>query len=311
MSVSRSARVQYYLGHLASMLIPDAVCRRKLPDLLKEAQDREDVQERVAYYCPNREPFQVSEETEPFRLRPWKGQSTYQLDLWESLRYFPRHLKVERIFGDNVINPPRPSIVKSRPISAEGSNGVLLKLNRIRHFQFVEDLIPFREKADRLVWRGNAAQPHRVAFLEKFFDHPLCDVGHYYHRPVENMPYKRPELRVAGQLRSKFVFALEGNDVATNLKWILSSNSLCVMPPPRFETWFMEGRLQPGVHYVQVKPDYSDLEENLTRYRQDPDAAEHIIRNANQWVAQFQDPHSETLAALSVLNRYFRLSGQI
>ena len=49
----------------------------------------------------------------------------------------------------------------------------------------------------------------------------------------------------------------------------MSSNSVAVMPRPKYESWFMEGRLQPGVHYIEIKDDYSDLEpknkENLTR----------------------------------------------
>jgi hypothetical protein len=257
------------------------------------------------------DPFEVSEQATPFRCRLWQRQSTYQLDLQESLRYFPRKVRLDRIFGDNVINPPVPAVVKSRPIRTEQNHGVLLKLNRIRHFRFIDDPRSFAEKQDMLVWRGNASQPHRRTFLEQFFEHPLCDVGHYYHRPVEPMPWGRPELSIPEQLGYKFIFALEGNDVATNLKWILSSHSLCVMPPCRYETWFMEGRLRPGVHYVEVAPDYSDLEEKLTYYLDHPDEAEEMIRHANAWVTQFLDPHRERLVSLEVLARYFRLSGQL
>ena len=41
----------------------------------------------------------------------------------------------------------------------------------------------------------------------------------------------------------------------------MSSNSVAVMPRPKYESWFMEGRLQPGVHYIEIKDDYSDLED--------------------------------------------------
>ena len=47
-------------------------------------------------------------------------------------------------------------------------------------------------------------------------------------------------------LNYKFILAIEGYDVATNLKWIMSSNSLAVMPRPTYATWFMEGTLIPG-----------------------------------------------------------------
>lgn len=61
----------------------------------------------------------------------------------------------------------------------------------------------------------------------------------------------------------KFIIALEGNDVASNLKWVMSSNSLAVMTRPTCETWFMEGQLIPDYHYVEVKEDFLTLRTNL------------------------------------------------
>ena len=67
--------------------------------------------------------------------------------------------------------------------------------------------------------------------------------------------------------------ALEGNDVASNLKWVMSSNSIAVMPRPTCETWFMEGKLIPNYHYIEIKPDYSDLPEKLQYYIDHPEEA--------------------------------------
>ncbi|TOQ08578.1 glycosyl transferase family 90, partial [Vibrio parahaemolyticus] len=74
------------------------------------------------------------------------------------------------------------------------------------------------------------------------------------------------------------ILSLEGMDVATNLKWIMSSNSLCFTPKLRYETWFMEGKLKAGVHFVQVKDDFSDLDEKMDYYLEHPDKAEEIIQ---------------------------------
>ena len=38
------------------------------------------------------------------------------------------------------------------------------------------------------------------------------------------------------------------------------------MPKPKYETWFMEGKLKDGSHYIEVKDDYSDLEEKIKYY---------------------------------------------
>ena len=59
--------------------------------------------------------------------------------------------------------------------------------------------------------------------------------------------------------------------MASNLKWVMSSNSVAVMPRPRYETWFMEGSLVPGYHYIEIKTDFSDLIEKMEYYNAHPD----------------------------------------
>ena len=99
--------------------------------------------------------------------------------------------------------------------------------------------------------------------------------------------------------------AIEGNDVASNLKWVMSSNSIAVMPKPKFETWFMEGTLVPGYHYIEVKDDFSDVEEKLDYYSSHIDEAEAIIKHANEYVAQFRNKKRERAISLLVLDKYF------
>jgi len=302
-------RTRYYLENLSALLTPRAVYQRRLPALLAEPPDAE-MRERIDYCHPVRDPFDPGPGARPFRLDLRDKRSTYQLDFYQSLRYFDADARVNTLFGDNILEPDTPAFVKTRPIGIEASKGILLKLNQVRHFYFVRDHLPFETKQNRLVWRGNAHQPHRKAFLERFLDHPRCDIGHHHKRPSPVAAWNKGPLSVARQLRSKFILALEGNDVATSLKWILSSNSLCFMPKPRYESWFMEGRLQAGVHYVELAPDFSDLDEKIDYYSRENAAALEIIRNANAWVDRFRDPRRERLISLHVADRYLRLSGQ-
>ena len=90
----------------------------------------------------------------------------------------------------------------------------------------------------------------------------------------------------------------------------MSSNSLAVMPKPKFETWYMEGNLKPGVHYVEIKDDYSDLHEKMQYYIDHPDKAERIIENAHNWVRQFRNKKIERLTQIAVLGEYFSRTGQ-
>ena len=105
--------------------------------------------------------------------------------------------------------------------------------------------------------------------------------------------------------------SLEGVDVGTNLKWIMSSNSLCFTPKLRYETWFMEGTLLPDVHYVQVADDFSDLEQKLDFFEAHPEEALHIVENAKKHVSQFLDEDREDLLCRQVLQRYINLSKDI
>ena len=115
---------------------------------------------------------------------------------------------------------------------------------------------------------------------------------------VERMTYKE-------QLQYKFILCLEGNDVASNLKWVMSSNSIAVMPKPKYETWFMEGLLIEDQHYIIIKDDYSDLETKLKFFLDHPQKAKLIVENANRHVNQFKDQKKEDLLSFMVLNKYF------
>jgi hypothetical protein len=111
-------------------------------------------------------------------------------------------------------------------------------------------------------------------------------------------------------LKYKFIFSVEGNDVASNLKWILNSNSLCFMQKPTIETWAMEGLLEAGVHYVELKDDLSNLESQYLYYLNNPKKAKSIIRNANKFINQIKNESLQLEIAIGVAKKYFRLSGQ-
>ena len=116
------------------------------------------------------------------------------------------------------------------------------------------------------------------------------------------------KMTIDEHLDYKFIMSLEGNDVASNLKWVMSSNSIAVTPRHTVETWFMEGTLIPNYHYIEVKDDFSDLEERLTYYIEHPEEAEAIIQHAHEYVDQFRDEAREKLISLLVLKKYFDIT---
>ena len=137
----------------------------------------------------------------------------------------------------------------------------------------------------------------------------MCNIGKVNTNEL-NPLWKVNRMTIDQQLEYKFILCLEGNDVASNLKWVMSSKSIAVMSKPKFETWFMEGLLIPEHHYILIKDDYSDLEEKLNFYIENTNKALNIIENANLYVAQFKNKKQEDLISLYTLKKYFENTNQ-
>jgi spore maturation protein CgeB len=143
--------------------------------------------------------------------------------------------------------------------------------------------------------------------MNRWYGHPMVDAAST-NRSEQHPEWQREKLTIGDHLDFKFIMSLEGNDVASNLKWIMSSNSIAVTPCLTQETWFMEGTLIPNYHYIEVKPDFSDLEERLTYYIEHPDEAEAIIQHAHDYISQFRDEKREKLISVLVLKKYFDIA---
>ncbi|MCO7245802.1 glycosyltransferase family 90 protein [Halomonas sp. Mc5H-6] len=307
-------KLRFYAQHTFHRLIPGAFLQRQRKTLLRELKRFPDnEQQKILYrvnYC-NQLDSRIELPEQAISLSSFKREKsgTYYLDLLSVLRYFPPELRFCHRFGDVTTVPDVPTLVKSRPINDHNQNSVLLKLNRVRHYYTVKDPHRYDEKLDLVVWRGSCHQEHRRQFIRDFYDHPLCNVGDI-HKNALGQPWHKHFMSVPEQLKYKFVLSIEGKDVATNLKWIMASNSLCFMRRPRFETWFMEGALQPGYHYVLLKDDYSDLEDKINYYRENPCEAKAIISNANRYVDQFMNAEKERLIGLLIMQKYFERTHQ-
>lgn len=307
----RLHKIKYYASHAHLSLLPHKLLAKSAQNILAEyARLPENVQQhiakRVAYCNKLAGKHMLSGSLNRIGAFKKKGFSAYFYDLADYLRYFPENTPFAHEFGDVRHIPDQPTLVKSRPISDENQNNVILKLDSVRHFYIYPDPFNYAEKNNHLVWRGAAFdyQPHRLRFLQQFHDHPLCDVA-CIHSSSQGKPWHGEFMSVRDQLRHKFILSIEGVDVATNLKWIMASNSLCFMTTPKFETWFMEGLLQPNVHYVHLQDDYADFDEKLRYYQNNPAAAQKIIANAQAWIKPFFDEKQELITTLMVLQKYF------
>ena len=178
----------------------------------------------------------------------------------EYTRYFDPSLKMNFLFGDITHIPEIPSIVKSRPIMNNQENSVLFKLNKVRHFTYTNDTNQFIDKKNILIGRGAVTKKHkkRTDFYKMYFDHKLCDLGQINNN-TDHDHWIKKKISIEEHLKYKFILCIEGVDVATNLKWVMSSNSIAIMTKPKVESWFMEKKLIGNFHYIEIKDDYSCL----------------------------------------------------
>ena len=311
MKIIKQNKLWYYLRNYAIVFLGKRGGYQQRMATLKAEMSEEQLaalEARVTYYCKLLAPAVLSGEKHIRDLRSPKSPKAYYFDTYRYARYFDENNAIDFVFGDVIHTPERASLVKSRPIGDGNENSVLLKLDEPRHYIRIVGDQPFRHKKDLLIGRGAIYQQHRFDFYDKYFGHKLCDLGSVGKKGIGKAEWEKPKMGLKEHLDYKFVLSLQGNDVATNLKWIMSSNSVAVMPKPTIETWFMEGTLVGGVHYIEIAADYSDLEAQLEYYIAHPEACEAIIKNAQQHTAAFWNKKTEELCHLMVLERYFSMT---
>lgn len=317
-------KLLYFIREYLKLLIPLTYYRRRLIGKRRGWKNRPDatyIADRVNYYCQidkasklpsekiihEKHPgyFYFLDEIRRFHLSTF--HKAYYFDLRDVARYFPPDKRICYVPGDVYFTPEHPAIVKSRLLSPNNQNSILLKLDKLRHFIFVKDSLKFEDKIDQAIFRGKIRSSRlRARFLRMYFGSSICDCGIV--EPDKRFPseWQVAKKTLREHLKYKFIIALEGNDVASNLKWVMSSNSIAVMTRPTCETWFMEGSLIPNYHYIEIKEDLSDLHDKLYYYTTNIDESLQIIEHAHEYVTQFMDEERELLIQLLVMDRYLR-----
>ncbi len=223
------------------------------------------------------------------------------------------NLKFNFTVGD--INSPLviPTFCHSRPIKNKGNN-ILLPLTELwmmtERIHQIKNDIPFQNKINGIFWRGTNSgddigselqnlRAQRITLVKKFYNHnnKCFNIGfsdmRYNKKSKLNHMYLKPFTSLQDQLKYKFIIAVEGNDVASNLAWILLSNSIPICPTHFIESWFCEGKLKPWKHYIPVKNDFSDLEQNYNKCLKDNDLCNKIIFYSRLFAFQFMDRERE------------------
>lgn len=312
-SEGKESNLAYYLGGFARLLIPRPlrILQRKL--LLHGWEKRPDadyIRDRVDYYCQLPAGSRIGEGARTVASVKFGSMgSRYFIDFTRYLRSFNKNLRLYLQTRDVWENPLVPTLIKARRLDSLSANGVLLKLNRRRHFRQPSDPVPFEAKKPVLFFRGEIdGKPNRIRFFEMWADNPLFDLGDTTRKNRSRWFTEMVSLEKHFDYR--YILTLEGNDVATAVQWVMASNCVAVMPRPTVEGWIMHGRLQPGVHYIEISPDFSDVGEKLKYYTEHPEEAAKIAKASKEWAQQFFDRRRENIISYLVIEKYFRQTGQ-
>lgn len=299
---------------------------------------------RIEYCCKNidkKKIFQQNDDEQEFvtisgnnwELTNCTSQSKYVKDLLgyvHALKLEKKYPKIKfKIYPHDRVElfEDIPTLVKSRLIVPDPKFSILLNLNKERHFQDIENVkkydIPFDHKKNVLIWRGATTGygfenelPYRPVsrqvLVERYCFHPneRIDVGYSNlvqgakRKPKYYEQFRKDFIKTKDMLHYKYILSVEGNDVATNLKWLLYSNSLIFMPKPFMESWILESQLIPYYHYIPVANDFSDLQIQLKWCDEHQEQCKTIIKNANRYIQLFLNEKNEMEVIGKILEKY-------
>jgi len=265
--------------------------------------------DRIEYYLGNfiydGFPTESSPEIfdKPFELcKNIKSRSTYDVDLQRLYNIKPKKLWVQ--CGDQPYTGKNKVLVKTRDSFNNESRGILGKLNTWRHWNFLlkEDWDWTYKKPD-VIWRGadtgnNPINNDRLDFVKKF--HTTLNVGFSCWQQNKKISpedylqeYLKQPVNINNLLKFKYHPIIDGNDKSSSLNWVLKSNCLPIMPKPRFHSWACEKFLEPGVHYVECKRDFSDFLDKVEMCKSNDDEAKQIAQNGKNFMKIFSDTENE------------------
>ena len=222
-----------------------------------------------------------------------------------------------------------PGFASSRPINYPEKT-IILPLQKLYIPNFYSEIfqydLPFDKKKKTCIWRGapSSSLTHpsmkerasRFVLADKYYSNKNYNIGFSYISETlsDNVFNKlgikdmknalKHSISIKDQLEYMFILSVEGGDFATNLSWIMLSNSVPIMPKPYIETWKCEHKLKEYVHYVPVKNDFSDLDSQMDWCLNNLDKCREIAYMSKLYTLQFFDIEKEETIIKKVIETY-------
>mmetsp|Transcript_39666 Transcript_39666/g.60983 ORF Transcript_39666/g.60983 Transcript_39666/m.60983 type:complete len:451 (+) Transcript_39666:161-1513(+) len=216
--------------------------------------------------------------------------------------------ELERVTSKKCYDSPRDALVTAH--ANQTLQPIVWKLASSRHYgklyQVYKEDSPWGKKKDMAVFRGQLTGS-RYGYNSTLSDEENCmrmkRCRLVYNHANSSLIYARltntrdkvPNVLngvelVGGKvdleilLQHKGIIMIEGNDVASGLKWALLSQSVVLMPPPKHTSWAMEELLEPWVHYVPLNDLATDVEERMQWVVDNDAEAQRISARATLWM---------------------------
>lgn len=193
-----------------------------------------------------------------------------------------------------------PVLTKIRERDNPLSNGVISNLNTLVHWdpiKFVLQIdVSWFKKNNKIRWRGsdtgihiNDGRYNRLDFVKDYknkYDIGFNKAVGCFHHKIDLSEYMKPSIGIRDLLTQKYHICIDGNDKASCLNWVLASNSVPIMPKPKFHSWLCEPWLEPNVHYVEINDDFSNLEEKINWCQENDEECYNIAVKGKEFIMQ-------------------------
>lgn len=115
----------------------------------------------------------------------------------------------------------------------------------------------------------------------------------------------KPEISYDVFVQYKYIISIEGNEKDSGSNWKLGSGSLVIMKPPKYESWLMESKLIPWIHYVPLNDEMNNLDEIYNWCLNNDDICKQIVINANEFMNNLIDMEIEKKLMEKIEYDYF------
>jgi hypothetical protein len=212
------------------------------------------------------------------------------------------------ISSSQCVDNPRPTLPTAHHDNI--LQPIIWKLATHRHFQYLpmvaEEDTPWHLKKNMAIFRGqltgaldyfdktkstqeNCNNMLRCHLVQTHANSSLIDAKLTTTRGrlpdvIGNVEMVSPKVKLSYMMEYKGLIMLEGNDVASGLKWALLSQSVVLMSKPTHTSWAMEELLIPWVHYIPLNAKATDVEEKMQWVIDNDEEARRIAERSSLWM---------------------------